>query len=403
MQLNKLILIVIFSIAGFCSNAQEKTSLIEADINSYKLYEYGKWDELIKYGDRLLSNKQDFMYLRLRIGYANIMKQNYSMALKHYYKALSLSKDKNNAIAHYYIWVCLNNLNQPELAQLEFPYLSSEVKRIEKIKKIALYSESIEISNKMTDVATRNNALFTKVSLHTSIGSRLNMTHSFLTYNQNINEDSLVLIKNNNSIYINQKEYYNKSTFNINHQWQLKAAYHFLYAPFNSLLYSPYTDVTYKDNLFMLGLKYNRTFFTLQGSVVLGKLSDSSLHQYNIQAEYFPLGNTNIYGVSTVSMRDWSDSRILNLKQVVGKKINDKIWIEGNITMGEFSKYVENDLLYVYNTIDKNTLKAGINIYLFSGKHALAQMGYSYEQLKLFNRTYLFNQHSIIGGITWKF
>ena len=123
MQLNKLILIAIFSIAGFYSNAQEKTSIIEADINSYKLYEDGKWDELIKYGDRILLNQQDFMYLRLRIGYAYIMKQNYSMALKHYYKALSLSKDKNNPIAHYYIWFCLNNLNQPELAQLEFPYL----------------------------------------------------------------------------------------------------------------------------------------------------------------------------------------------------------------------------------------------------------------------------------------
>jgi hypothetical protein len=57
----------------------------------------------------------------------------------------------------------------------------------------------------------------------------------------------------------------------------------------------------------------------------------------------------------------------------------------------------------VYNSIDKNLSKKGISIYTDVIPGCILQIGYTYEQLQLYKKPTTFNQHSIIGGIKWKF
>jgi len=64
---------------------------------------------------------------------------------------------------------------------------------------------------------------------------------------------------------------------------------------------------------------------------------------------------------------------------------------------------VENDALYVYHAIDPNTMKAGVTSYILFGGKTTLQIGYTYEKRRLFNTTNEFQQHSITGGLSWKF
>ncbi len=402
MQLFKLIVIFTCLILGsFLSDAQQKITYDEVDATSYDLYINGKWKTLLDYGKTSINGGQDFIYLRLRMGYAAVMLQNFSEALKHYNHVLK--KDRYNEIARYYAWYCLINLHQPEQAYIHVPYFSKEAKTMEHISKRALRDAGIECSNKFTDITTRNNSIYNKVSLNTRLGWKTNMEHSFITYNQIIDERGMVNVTNNSQIIIHQKEYYNKTTISLDNLLQLKIAYHFIQTPFNSHNISPYTSIVYKNNLWMIGLKYHDNYCTLQGSIITGKITDTTIHQYNFQATYFPKGNMNFYGISTISLHNRKKVNRINMQQILGCKLNKYIWLEANATFGRFSNYSENDLTYVYNAIDENRFKSGMNAYLQINKHILAQAGYTFEQRELYHTNFLFNQHSINGGITWKF
>jgi hypothetical protein len=181
---------------------------------------------------------------------------------------------------------------------------------------------------------------------------------------------------------------------NLDKHWQLKVAYHFIHTPFNNLIYN--------NHLALLGVKYNGTYFNLQADGVVGRLTDSTLKQYNLQLGLYPLGNLNFYSFSTASIRQQGQSAF-NFRQVLGAKLLKNIWLEGNITLGTFSNLLENDALYVYNAIDPNKFKGGVTSYITLLKNMVVQLGYTFEQRQLYKKTINYNQHSITGGISWKF
>ena len=396
MQINKLITIISFLLlANTISKAQQATTYTDAeiDVHSYQLYLNGSWDELLEYGKTAIEAKHDFILLRLRMGYAAVMKQNYCEALKHYDNILK--KDKYNEIARYYTWYCRQYLNQTEFSVLNANYFSKEILKKEKIKKYALTSAGIESSYKMTDLTIRNNAFYNRIKLNARLGWKLNMSQSFVSFNQNINEPALTSVTDNNSININQKEYYNLLTYNLDQHWQIKGAYHFLYTPFNNFIYN--------NHIGMIGAKYHGNYINIQADAIAGTLIDTAVQQYDLHLEYYPTGNLNLYGSSTLSLQERNNLHAFNFKQVLGFKVYNKIWFEGNATLGNFSNRFENDALYVYNAIDKNIFKLGATIYYFPNKNLQLQVGILSEKRMIYNTNYIFNQNSINGGLTWKF
>ena len=126
------------------------------------------------------------------------------------------------------------------------------------------------------------------------------------------------------------------------------------------------------------------------------------MQQYNLQVGLYPKGNLDLYSFSTAMVRQ-QEGTAFNFKQVLGVKVLKNIWLEGNITLGDFHNLAENDALYVYNAIDPNKMKAGVTgIFLLPG-NTVFQLGYTYEQRQLFGTTTNFNQHSITGGLSWEF
>ncbi len=373
--------------------AQEPSAYETALAKSYELYEKGDWKGLLQYGKDYLQREPDFILLRLRMGYAAFMSGNYSEALRQYEAVLK--KDSYNETAHYYSWLCRKYLNQAEQAGAHMPYLSAAVKEQEKIRSFAFTKAGAELSFKSTPQPGRGNGLYTRFDVHTRIAPAIHMQHSFAVFNQTIAEPKFATVINNNRIAINQREYYNKTTINLNRRWQLLGAYHYLYTPFNNYVYNNQTGLA--------GIRYNGSFVSIQADAVFGKLTDTGFIQFNARVEWLPQGNLDFYVFTTASVSNREGVTRFNLKPVLGAKIISRVWLEANATLGTFSNFVENDGLYVYNAIDPNRLKAGMTAYFSLTRRCNAQLGYTFENRTLFQTKQTFQQHSITGGISCQF
>lgn len=389
-HIRKIILALIFILPSHIYG-QITTTAETADIKSYELYQAGNWQQLLKYGKEVTTSGVDFLYLRLRMAYAAFMMNNFSEAIVQYDKVLYL--DAENATAHYYKWLCRKYLNHSELAARETRFLSEEVKKDSKISSVALTLAGVEASYKYTDFVPRGNSIYTRADAGLQLGSSIHMLQSAGLYNQTISETQFTAVTNNTNIAINQKEYYNKTTISMLNKWQLKLAYHYLYTPFNNFVYN--------NHIGLVGIKFYGSYFDIQANAIVSKLTDSTRQQYELKTSIYPLGNLNLYFLTTGIYRKSNESK-MNVKQVIGFKLLKNTWLELNGTFGKFNNLFENDALYVYNSVDPNLIKAGSTLYFTLTPHLLVQMGYSFEQREVYKKTTLFNQHSITGGISWK-
>ncbi len=393
--ISKCSIVLLFLICCFCVNVKGQEINFEmADSKSFALYEKQDWPAVISFGKEAIAAGQDFILLRLRIGYAAWMLHNYSEAIKQYDQVLL--KDKYNQSARYFSWLCRINLNQPELASIHQKYFFDEtISTIKKTKKNQLKTVAIESDFKSTNSINRGNGVYYRLAASAQLGWHLNMQQSIVSFQQTINEPQFVEIDRNNDIHINQKEYYNLTTYNIDHHWQIKGAYHLLYTPFNNYIYY--------NHIGMLGLKYFGNKANLQLSYASGLLTDTIIHQVDVTADFFPVGNLSIYATTNASLQFRNQSQQINLQQTIGCMLHPKLWVETNFTIGKFSNRLEQDLLYVYNAVDPNLTKIGLHVYYAANKNLIFQLGTINEKRTLYGSNYIFNQQTLNTGITWKF
>jgi hypothetical protein len=193
-----------------------------------------------------------------------------------------------------------------------------------------------------------------------------------------------------------QSEYYNKLSYSISNRIRLKAAYHYTYTAFG--------QIAYQNQTAFAALQYHGNYFDIQADGIFSTMYDSSINQFDLQIGYYPLGNMNLYGYSTATIRNSPSGSAFNFKQVVGVKISTGFWLEANATFGKFRNLFENDAKYIYNAPDENLFKGGLVSYISISPKCTLELGYTLEQRAIYsNPSQLFNQHSITGGLTWKF
>jgi tetratricopeptide (TPR) repeat protein len=373
--------------------AQQPFTYDAVNSKSYELYEKGFWKELISYGNQSIDKGIDFTFLRLRIGYAAFMTGNFSEAVKAYEKVLQ--NDSYNVTAHYYLWLSRKYLNQPELADKHLAYLSSETLEKTGQKKLAFTGVGVESSFKSTDITGRGNTWYNMLQVENRFAWNVHMSQAISYFNQSVQLPSNGLLWNTPLTVINQVEYYNKLTFNLSNQWQLKGAYHYTNTPINNTVYNNHSG--------LIGIKYAGNYLDVQADGIFSKMYDSTISQFDLQLGFYPLGNQKLYGISTAIYRNRTTGSGFNFRQVLGAQVAKKIWLEGNITLGSFQDLYENDALYLYNAVDKNNYKAGLMGYFTIGKNCIFELGYTTEQRVLYSKTTTFNQNSITGGLKWKF
>lgn len=167
---------------------------------------------------------------------------------------------------------------------------------------------------------------------------------------------------------------------------------------------TPFNNLQYTNLVYTGGVKYATPFVHFQASAHFATLSDKTFNQYDGTISMYPLGNTKFYTISKASYGD-----DFTFSQIIGYGITKKIWLEGNVTMGSYANLIDKDGLYIYNDIDRKRFKAGGSIYASLSKHLQLSLNYTFDQKTRYKpatsllKEINFNQHSITGGLTWKF
>jgi len=396
MGYRKYVIAGILALNTIAARAQTLT-FQQVDSTSYALYTAASWQKLADFGDQAVEANIDFPLLRLRMAFSNFMLGNYSGALSQYQHVLA--SDANNQIAHYYSYLCDTYLNRDAEAFYHAKYLDTATIKSEKLSPFGLVKAGIETGVKVPGDAYRGNATYSRVSLSNRLGWRLVLDQSIAYFNQPITFKTTVTKTGNSQTAItstnnSQIEYYGKLTFSISRNLMLIGAYHY----FNT----SYLQTTYGNNTGFVGLKYVGNYVDLQADVNFSNISGSNFMQYSGKLTTYPLGNLNLYTITTFSSAQGSSTQNI-FGQLVGFKLSNKFWLEGSATFGKLDNYFEYDALYIYNAIDVTTFKGGATLFYQLNKHAQVFVNYTYEQKTDAIENINYNQNSATGGFTWKF
>ena len=371
------------------THAQESKSLSEVDIYSLQLYNASDWKGLLQYGKEQIALHVEFPLLRMRTGYAAYMLGNFSQSLIHYTKVFE--DDRENNIALYYVYLNHLYLNNTSASRYYAGRLPQETKTSEKISSTKISGVNGEYSYKIPDEASRGNATYGRIGLNTQVGYRTEVQVSGALFNQHLSEPALTGVVNNRNINNNQKEFYSKFTFAATGSVSLLAGYHYIYTPFNNLIYN--------NHLVFTGIRITSPYVHTKFMAAFGNMTNKTYNQYDLTISTFPLGNTNLYTISRAAYGD-----ALTYSQVAGYRVAKPLWLEGNITLGRYNNLLENDALYVFNDIDSKRFKIGGSAYIAITPKSLLSFNYTFDQKLRYGTTgNYFNQHSLNTALSWKF
>jgi tetratricopeptide (TPR) repeat protein len=378
-------------LASLAAAGQPAMDYPSVEARSIALYMKGDWKGLLTHGRQALAAGIDHLNLRLRMGYAAFATGDYATAIAQYEKALGF--DSHDQTARYYIHLARRYLGQPEIATAEADRLPAALFEDEGLRKPRLTLLGAEGSYKASLVDIREDPFYGRLTLGYRLSPRLHLQHALSSYTQRIAEPLLTTLPGNTAIGIAQTGLWNRAALNLDRRWQALSAYHYQQNRFGGLVYH--------NHLLLVGARYHGSRLTVQGDAVVGRMIDTALLQANLTLQAYPLGNQNLYSITTWTLRDPPDAPVI-LRQVLGVKVLKDVWLEGHATIGQFRNFVEGDALYLYNSLDTDRVKAGIGAYIALPGGRMLQLGYTFEDRRLYGRKTTFYQHSFTGGITWR-
>jgi hypothetical protein len=390
----KKYLISIFLIALMQTAIGQGTAMHIADSISTDMYNSSDWNRLILFGVKSMNDGNGFTDLRLRVAYAYFISGNYKKALSQYYSVLSI--DSFNSTARYYAYFCNIYLNNDVQASYNIGYEGKE-----KVKgwlsQFGLVNSAVESGVKENNDPDRDNSYYNLIALAERLGWNLQLDQSLAYFSQDIFRLTKYFPDNNSTQLLTdeQKEYYAKLSFALNSKFILLGAYHYLDTKL--------IETTHNNNLGLLGLKYTSTYADIQADVNFGNPDGKPLEQYDGKLLFYPLGNLNLYTISTASAQHMDAANHFIFDQALGFRILKNTWLEASVTVGNQDNYLAQDGLYIYNGIDNTTFKSGATLFYELNKHALLQLNYFYERKDDSYSDTKYDQNSTTLGLLWKF
>ena len=193
--------------------------------------------------------------------------------------------------------------------------------------------------------------------------------------------------------------------------------------PFNRTIYT----FTRKDTSFinyLASLQVSKDFgivnVGLSGS--WSNLNGLTQKQAGISLSYYPLGNLDLYGTTSLTGFFQGRNKRLLASQVVGAKITRWMWAEAGFYYGDYTGANIFNGSVVYNNSDKIEYRGTASLLFLAGNHLQFSLTYQYFQKQstqvYYTRstdtgaapnTYIqqtktnpYHTNTIIGGITWK-
>lgn len=429
---------------AFHAIGQNQADILKVDTVTYALWQKGDWKNLIKVGKQALNSSIDFYYLRVRMGIAYYETKNYHAAIYHLEKAYQISQQESYLKEYlYYSYLFAGRSMESRIIYSTADSLLK--KRIGYKKKNFIDEISLEyghrivvddkaIENFPTDYTAPNDG-FQEItrSLNTfNIGLRhivfrkFSLNHAYT----NIQKESFkhLLVNgtieeiDNSKTSINQ--YYLSGNSRVGKSLNLLYGIHFLNIrypveiPYFSQgnIFTTTETISQTDLVGFMSFYKDLKYFTLGASGSFANLNSAVQAQGDLSLALYPLGNLNLYAVSTASFqrelysnRKYNDELIFN--QLIGLKTLNFLWFEGHITFGNLSNFVTNDGASVFNGIGIIKQNFGGRAIVLINPKLNFKISYTYSQIESSfieslnvdkkHNPIEYNNHSITGGLVW--
>ena len=376
--------------------SQQKINTVVVDSVTYDYYLKGNWNELIAFGKNAVSEGINFKYLQQRMGYAYFLKGNYFAAIKHYQYALNF--DAEDPVSHTYLYYSAVNINDEAMARYHASKLDAENQAFLKVKKIRpidavdieynyKINQDYEINSALTS-DLRSNPYYKRIGLNSQFGYRFNLYQSYSTFSQLTDYFNQTI----------QNEYYVAGVYSLFSRTSLMGAYHYVGTTFNT----DTDSLKIPGNLWFAKLthSFNRFDISLSQSRFTNEYIDTK--QTGLQFGFLLPVKSKIYLKSSLYNITESDSSRLVFNQTIGALIARRFWLQGSVTLGNLNNFVDNNALYLYNSMDHTTFRTGASLFYYLGKHITLFANYTFDKKLIIDSQYLYKQHSITGGIIWK-
>lgn len=426
----------------FAQNAMTK-----ADKETYNLLMEKDYKKMIEVGKTALKEGIDFYYLQLRMGIAYYELHNYEMAIPYFVKAQNMNAaDELNLAYLYFSYLFSNRTEEADLLAQHFPEtlqtkIGYKAHFIEKVSVDAgtLFTPNYNTYKDYDFLGTKNKAMkgtfysnvyFGSALIDSRISSRIRIKNSVSYYSNTAND--IFQTKNlfnqtiNNQVFsnINHLLQYNLvGSAYLGKGWTLYTGGGIYYSqyvlntvPPPSNPPKPITSTDQKVTQYSASLSVSKRWKYIAPtiSINIGKLSDSTeTASGSVGLTYYPLGNTYLYGNTTLAGIKTDSMTNFVFSQSIGIKTYKNLWLEANGSIGNHINYISANGLYVYNTPNPILWNTGIglNYYLkkleFSLKYNLQQRGghYDYATINgsLLHQQYKYLYQMISAKMAWNF
>jgi len=380
-----LIFILLITIPLHAQSTKDEQKI---DSLSYSYYMSGDWKQLIELGKVAEDKNLNFIYLQQRLGYANFMLGNYYKTIKHYTNALQF--DPTDQITHSYLYYAAINVGDNEMAMFHASKLNNEAQKLLKLKSLqAVDAIDFEFNYKINDSDIRSNPNYTRIGINSKPSFRFNIYQSFSQYNQT----------NDSTTQVKQNEYFLLLSYSLFSRTTLRFGYHYLNTKVDDALYN-YKD-TLKTNVFYgnLNQRIGRFDLGLSSSLLTGETLQI---QTGAHIGLALPGNLKPYLKSSLYTISRNGINRLIYSQSAGIFATKKLWLEGEITLGNLDNYVENYGLYVYNSLDATKFRVGTTAFWYLSPKITLFANYTYNKKQITDTQIYYNQNSLSGGFIWK-
>jgi tetratricopeptide (TPR) repeat protein len=386
--MHKSVIVILASFFSINCLAQQLT-FGEVDSISYSSYMKGDWETLIETSNKALAQKIDYKNLRLRLGYYYLyFKCDYGKAKENYEKAFEFDQSDESILSALYL--CGINSGDFNYANYYASLMSVDTKKYWGIKPRWADAVDAEYNYKVNVNTNRSNPVYYRAGLNMKPTSWMSVYNAVSDYTQTVPGKN-----------IKQLEYYLGTSIALSPHFNCLLAYHYVGGNISGEMQNAnfqYGRLTGRWGwlaIDAIGASMNTTTNIYdQAEVGLSVFVPGSLH-FTARGSVINLFEVN------------SNLQLLNNRFLYAQKIsiepikNITVQFQGN--EGKLMNFADCDGVYIFNLLDQTTLSVAGTIFYSLGSHLVLFGNYGYsKKLIEFTDTY-YNQHSISGGITWKF
>jgi hypothetical protein len=460
----KYFLFFLLILCNFGKKLQAQDAMSYPVVENKTLHYYldGQWDSLVSTGKAGLHQDIDYFYLRLRLGMAYFYKENYVRAIHHFTKALSFNSDDTTSTE--FLYYSFLNYNRP-LYQHVVAKKNLITGRSHRVFNYPMqnngfipeigyqFDQPIKLDNG-TLIGNPQYNIFGEIDHPLSfIFFGMKYRHYFGGLAMNLAYDHLDSEREKLTVYtkgtykgkynVAEHHMYANTEISVNNKITIVPAVQYLYIKYakyntvwnsDSLKYDfPLKDYSYNNLITSLGLYMDVDLLSLGLTASYSRLYNQNITQQALAVTVFPFGNTKLYSTTTLAFLqfpgqqqtvaaagepvdtsgDNGDKNHAVIEEAIGGRIMNKIWLEAQFSYNGLRGYNKDNAAIMYNNPEQIKYILGLTaIYEISNSLEL-NLGYNFMQKDItgihfttYNSYvtdhYLYNSHTIYGGLKWK-